>query len=32
VFSTHDPMVMAYAARLCRLHDGRVENDEKRSV
>ncbi|TVR68422.1 MAG: ABC transporter ATP-binding protein [Spirochaetaceae bacterium] len=32
VFSTHDPMVMDYAGRLCRLHDGEIESDEKRSV
>ncbi len=30
VFSTHDGMVMDYARRLIRLHDGRVESDERR--
>ncbi len=29
VFSTHDQMVMDYADRLCRLHDGLVESDER---
>ena len=28
VFSTHDQMVMDYADRLCRLHDGQIESDE----
>lgn len=32
VFSTHDPMVMDYAQRLCRLHDGLVEDDRRRSA
>ncbi len=32
VFSTHDHMVMDYAARLCRLHDGLIESDERRSA
>ena len=32
IFSTHDPMVMDYAGRLCRLHDGELESDEKRSA
>lgn len=32
IFSTHDPMVMDYAGRLCRLHDGEIESDEKRSA
>src|SRR5262249_20863010 len=27
IFSTHDPLVMSYARRLVRLHDGRVESD-----
>ncbi|GAB6088598.1 ABC transporter ATP-binding protein [Spirochaeta dissipatitropha] len=27
IFSTHDPMVMEYANRLCRLHDGLIESD-----
>ncbi|MCX7029810.1 MAG: ABC transporter ATP-binding protein [Spirochaetes bacterium] len=30
VFSTHDPMVMAFARRLIRLHDGAVASDERR--
>ncbi|TVR33428.1 MAG: ABC transporter ATP-binding protein [Spirochaetaceae bacterium] len=30
VFSTHDQMVMDYAYRLCRLHDGLIESDEVR--
>jgi putative ABC transport system ATP-binding protein len=30
VFSTHDPMVMARAHRLVRLHDGTVASDERR--
>jgi putative ABC transport system ATP-binding protein len=30
VFSTHDPMVMAFAQRLVRLHDGAVSSDERR--
>ncbi len=30
IFSTHDPMVMAYARRLVRLRDGRVIADEVR--
>ncbi len=29
VFSTHDPMVMDFGDRLCRLHDGLIESDEK---
>ncbi len=32
IFSTHDQMVMDYADRLCRLHDGLVESDEVRSA
>ncbi len=32
IFSTHDTMVMDYARRLCRLHDGLIESDEKRSA
>ena len=27
IFSTHDPLVMSYARRLVRLHDGAVESD-----
>lgn len=30
IFSTHDTMVMDYADRLCRLHDGMIESDESR--
>ncbi|BAS26469.1 ABC transporter ATP-binding protein [Limnochorda pilosa] len=30
VFSTHDPMVMAYSRRLVTLRDGRVATDERR--
>jgi len=30
VFSTHDPMVMAFARRLLRLHDGAIASDERR--
>lgn len=29
VFSTHDPMVMDYARRLIRLHDGQVASDQR---
>lgn len=29
LFCTHDPMVMDYAARLIRLHDGLIESDER---
>jgi len=29
IFSTHDPMVMNYARRLIKLHDGRIESDER---
>ena len=32
IFSTHDAMVMDYAARLVRLQDGRVAADERRSA
>jgi putative ABC transport system ATP-binding protein len=31
VFSTHDQMVMDYARRLIRLHDGQVTSDERRT-
>jgi len=27
IFSTHDPMVMDYARRLIRIHDGQIESD-----
>jgi putative ABC transport system ATP-binding protein len=30
IFSTHDPMVMAFAARLVKLHDGAIVSDERR--
>ena len=30
VFSTHDPMVMAFAGRLVKLHDGAIVSDERR--
>jgi len=30
IFSTHDPMVMDYARRLVRLHDGEIVSDETR--
>ena len=32
VFSTHDPMVMEYAGRVVRLHDGRVCADEVKAA
>lgn len=32
IFSTHDPMVMDYAERLCQLHDGLIESDSAQSV
>ena len=32
IFSTHDQMVMDSADRLCRLHDGLIESDERRSA
>jgi putative ABC transport system ATP-binding protein len=31
IFSTHDTMVMEYASRIVRLHDGRVEQDERKA-
>lgn len=31
IFSTHDRMVMDYAARLVMLHDGQIQSDEKRN-
>jgi putative ABC transport system ATP-binding protein len=31
VFSTHDKMVMDFARRLIRLHDGEITGDERRS-
>ena len=30
VFSTHDQMVMDYARRLVKLHDGNVTSDERK--
>ena len=30
VFSTHDQMVMNYARRIVRLHDGEIISDDKR--
>jgi putative ABC transport system ATP-binding protein len=27
VFSTHDPMVMSYAARIIKVHDGKISSD-----
>jgi len=30
-FSTHDPMVMEYASRVIRLHDGEVTEDTRRN-
>ena len=29
IFSTHDPMVMGYARRLVRVHDGQIQSDER---
>lgn len=31
IFSTHDPMVMDFAQRLIRLHDGSIVSDERRN-
>jgi len=31
LFSTHDRLVMDYSRRLIRLHDGRIESDERRA-
>lgn len=30
IFSTHDPMVMGYARRLIKVHDGQIQSDEKK--
>ncbi|MBU0671765.1 MAG: ABC transporter ATP-binding protein [Candidatus Margulisbacteria bacterium] len=30
IFSTHDPMVMGYARRLIKVHDGKVQSDERK--
>ena len=32
IFSTHDAMVMDYAARLVRLQDGRIAGDRRRAA
>jgi len=32
VFCTHDPLVVSYARRVVRLHDGRVESDERKET
>ncbi len=29
IFSTHDPMVMSYARRLIKVHDGQIQSDER---
>lgn len=29
IFSTHDPMVMGYARRLIKVHDGKIQSDER---
>ncbi|MFH1347718.1 MAG: ABC transporter ATP-binding protein [Candidatus Margulisiibacteriota bacterium] len=29
IFSTHDPMVMSYARRLVKVHDGQIQSDER---
>lgn len=29
IFSSHDPMVMSYARRLIRVHDGKIQSDER---
>jgi len=31
VISTHDPLVMSYAKRLVKLHDGLIVSDELQS-
>jgi len=30
IFSTHDPMVMERARRIIRLHDGKIQSDERK--
>ena len=30
IFSTHDPMVMGYARRLVKVHDGQIQADERK--
>ena len=30
IFSTHDPMVMDFADRLVKLHDGQITGDTRR--
>jgi putative ABC transport system ATP-binding protein len=32
VFSSHDPMVIAYARRVIRLRDGRLESDSRQDL
>jgi putative ABC transport system ATP-binding protein len=29
IFSTHDPMVMGFARRLIKVHDGKIQSDER---
>jgi len=31
LFSTHDPMVMAWAKRIITLKDGRIAKDDKKN-
>jgi putative ABC transport system ATP-binding protein len=30
VFCTHDPLVVSYAQRVVKLHDGKIESDERK--
>ena len=32
LFATHDPMVMEKARRCVRLHDGRIDSDERKAA
>ena len=32
IFSTHDPMVIAYARRVVTIHDGRIANDRAKAA
>ena len=32
IFSTHDPMVMAYARRVVTIHDGRIADDRSKAA
>jgi len=32
LFSTHDQLVMDYSKRLIKLHDGRIESDDKQKI